>query len=75
MCFQRFLFFFFIAVHTFASPGSALTDTRASESSDSTATLLFAGLCYLIYKDENWALNGALGISASYVADIALPAY
>jgi len=36
--------------------------------------LLFAGLCYLIYKDENWALNGALGVSASYVADIAVPA-
>ena len=29
---------------------------------------------YLIYKDENWALNGALGVSASYVADIAVPA-
>jgi hypothetical protein len=28
----------------------------------------------LIYKDENWALNGALGVSASYVADIAVPA-
>jgi hypothetical protein len=28
----------------------------------------------LIYKDENWALNGALGGSASYVADKALPA-
>ena len=35
---------------------------------------LFAGLCYLVYKDENWALNGALGVSASYVADIAVPA-
>ena len=34
---------------------------------------LFAGLCYLLYKDENWALNGALGVGASYAADLLMP--
>ena len=33
---------------------------------------LFAGLCYVVFQDENWALNGAVGVGASYVADILL---
>ena len=36
--------------------------------------LLFAGACYLVFKNENWALNGALGVGASYLADIVVPA-
>ena len=36
--------------------------------------LLFAGMCYLLYKDDNWVINGALGVGASYVADIVVPA-
>jgi uncharacterized membrane protein (UPF0136 family) len=50
------------------------TNTEGSLNRSLSSGLLFAGLCYLIYKDENWALNGALGVSASYVADIAVPA-
>ena len=39
-----------------------------------SAGALFAGLSYLLYKDESWALNGALGVSASYIADVLMPA-
>lgn len=35
--------------------------------------VMFAGLCYLLYKDESWAMNGALGVGASYVADVLIP--
>jgi len=35
--------------------------------------VLFAGLCYLLYKDESWAMNGALGVGASYIADVLIP--
>jgi hypothetical protein len=37
------------------------------------AGALYCGLTYLFYKDENYALNGALGIGASYVADVIMP--
>lgn len=37
------------------------------------AGALYAGLCYLVFKDESWALNGALGVGAAYAADVLLP--
>jgi hypothetical protein len=37
------------------------------------AGALYAGLCFLVFKDESWALNGALGVGASYGADLLLP--
>lgn len=35
--------------------------------------LLFAFACYAMYQDENYALNGALGVASSYVADTVVP--
>ena len=35
--------------------------------------LLFAGACYAMYQDDNYALNGALGVASSYVADLMVP--
>ena len=35
--------------------------------------LLFAGACYAMYQDDNYALNGALGVASSYVADLVVP--
>jgi len=37
------------------------------------AGAVYAGLCFLLFKDESWALNGALGVAASYAADLVLP--
>lgn len=37
------------------------------------AGALYTGLCFFVFKDESWALNGALGVGASYVADLVLP--
>jgi hypothetical protein len=34
---------------------------------------LYCGLCFLFYKDENFVLNGALGVGASYAADVVVP--
>ena len=35
--------------------------------------VVFAGLCYVFLKDETWMMNGALGVGASYIADIIVP--
>ena len=35
--------------------------------------LVFAGLCYVVFKDDTWAMNGALGVGASYIADLVVP--
>lgn len=37
------------------------------------AGALYCGLTFLFYKDENFALNGALGVGASYAADVVVP--
>jgi hypothetical protein len=36
---------------------------------------LYSGISFVAFKDPNWALNIALGSSASYLSDIALNKY
>ena len=36
---------------------------------------LYSGISFVVFKDPNWALNIALGSSASYLSDIALNKY